>query len=133
MNNAVFDKIIENVRNHVDVKLITKWNGRYGAKIMIAKPNFHSRSVFAEFNRRRNAQTRGEVQQADLRICILDKSKICLYEFHHEYMLPMYREKYKIMYTDTDSLIYHILGVKKFVAFFLLDGIKKTPRTFSHT
>jgi len=100
---------------------------------MIAKPNFHS--VFAEFNRRRNAQTRDEVQQADLRICILDISKICLYEFHHEYMLLMYREKYKIMYTDTDSvsLIYHILGVKKFVAFFLLDGIKKTPRTFSHT
>jgi len=39
---------------------------------------------------------------------ILDISKTCLYEFHHEYMLPLYREKCKIMYTDTDSLIYNI-------------------------
>ncbi|KYQ49525.1 hypothetical protein ALC60_11402, partial [Trachymyrmex zeteki] len=41
-------------------------------------------------------------------MCILDISKVCLYEFHHEYMSPMYRDKCKIMYTDTDSLIYHI-------------------------
>jgi len=39
-------------------------------------------------------------------MCILDISKACLYEFHHEYMLPLYHEKCKIMYTD--SLVYHI-------------------------
>jgi len=48
MNNAVFDKTMENMRNHVDVRLLTRWDGRYGAKAMIAKPNFHSRSVFSE-------------------------------------------------------------------------------------
>ena len=47
MNNAVFGKTIE-MRNHIDVKLLTQWDGRYGAEIMIAKPNFHSRSVFSE-------------------------------------------------------------------------------------
>jgi len=41
-------------------------------------------------------------------MCILDISKTCLYEFHHDYMLPMYHEKYKVMYTNTDSLIYLI-------------------------
>ncbi|XP_070170854.1 uncharacterized protein [Polyergus mexicanus] len=33
---------------------------------------------------------------------------IRLYEFHYEYMLPLYRDKCKIMYTDTDSLIYRV-------------------------
>ena len=101
---------MENVRNHVDVKLITKWDGWYGAEAMIAKPNFHSRSVFAE-NLIAVEMRKLEVKfdkPIYVDMCILDISKICLYEFHHEYMSSMYRDKCKIMYTDTDSLIYHI-------------------------
>ena len=108
MNNAVFGKTMENVRNHVDVKLLTKWDGRYGAETMIAKPNFHSRSIFAE------NLIAVELRKLEVKfnkpiyvgMCILDISKVCLYEFHHEYMLPLFRDKCKIMYTDTDSLVY---------------------------
>ncbi|KYN23233.1 hypothetical protein ALC57_04350 [Trachymyrmex cornetzi] len=110
MNNAVFGKTMENVRKHVDVKLITKWDGRYGAGAMIAKPNFHSRSVFAE-NLIAVGLRKLEVKfnkPIYVGMCILDISKVCLYEFHHEYILPLFRDKCKIMYTDTDSLIYRI-------------------------
>ncbi|XP_036139531.1 uncharacterized protein LOC118644648 [Monomorium pharaonis] len=88
MNNAVFGKTMENVRTHVDVKLLTKWDGRYGAEAMIAKPNFHSRSVFSEnliAIELRNLEVKFN-KPIYVGMCILDISKICLYEFHHEYM-----------------------------------------------
>ncbi|XP_024893432.1 uncharacterized protein LOC112468467 [Temnothorax curvispinosus] len=110
MNNAVFGKTMENVRNHVDVKLVTTWKGRYGAEAMIARPNFHSSSVFSE------NLVAIELRKLEVKfdkpiyvgMCILDLSKVCLYEFHHEYMSSLYRDSCRIMYTDTDSLIYHI-------------------------
>jgi len=83
MNNAVFGKTMENVRNHVDVRLLTRWDGKYGAEAMIAKPNFHSQSVFSE---NLAIEMRKEVKfdkPIYVGICILDKSKTCLYEFHH--------------------------------------------------
>jgi len=65
MNNAIYDNInMENVRNHVDIKLITiwenitrrqwSWNWIFTAAVWI---------LCGESNRRRNAQTR-EVRQA---------------------------------------------------------------------
>ncbi|KYQ49754.1 hypothetical protein ALC60_11156, partial [Trachymyrmex zeteki] len=110
MNNAVFGKTMENVCNHVDVRLITRWDGRYSAEAMIAKPNFHSRSIFSE-NLVAIEMRKLEVKfdkPIYVGMCILDISKTCLYKFHHEYMLPLYREKCKIIYIDTDSLIYYI-------------------------
>jgi len=68
-------------------------------------------------------------------MCILDLSKICLDEFHYEYMFPLYREKYKIMYTDTDSLVHHIEcedvyeTMKRDIARFTQTIIRPTTRT----
>jgi len=99
------NKTMENMRNHVDVKLITKRDGWYGAEAMIAKPNFHS--VFAEnliVIEMRKLEVKFD-KPIYVGICIFDILKVCLFEFHYEYMLPLFRDKCKIMYTDTDSLI----------------------------
>ncbi|XP_071644513.1 uncharacterized protein [Temnothorax longispinosus] len=110
MNNAVFGKTMENVRDHVDVRLVTRWDGRYGAEALIAKPNFHSRSVFSE-NLVAIELRRLEVKfnkPIYVGMSILEISKTRLYEFHYDYMVPLYRDRCRIAYTDTDSLIYSL-------------------------
>ncbi|XP_071581468.1 uncharacterized protein [Temnothorax nylanderi] len=110
MNNAVFGKTMENVRDHVDVRLVTRWDGRYGAEALIGRPNFHSRSVFSE------NLVAIELRKLEVKfnkpvyvgMCILEISKTRLYEFHYDYMAPLYRDRCRILYTDTDSLIYSL-------------------------
>ena len=39
---------------------------------------------------------------------ILDLSKIIMYKFHYDYMVPKYGKKSNLCYMDTDSLSYNI-------------------------
>ncbi|XP_029675203.1 uncharacterized protein LOC115242803 [Formica exsecta] len=110
MNNTVFGKTMENVRNHVNIKLVTHWDGRYGAEAMIAKPNFHSRSVFSE-NLIAVKLRNFEVKPIYVGICILDISKTCLYEFHHDYMVPMYREKSQRRFDTSNYAVDNLYGI----------------------
>ena len=46
MNNSVFRKAIENVRNHRDMKLVT-WDKR--RKRLFSEPNYHSHKRFSDY------------------------------------------------------------------------------------
>ncbi|XP_072403124.1 uncharacterized protein [Diabrotica undecimpunctata] len=111
MNNAVFGKTLQNQRRHRIVKLCKKWHGRYGAKNLIASSRFHSRTIFSE-NLVAIELKKSEVcfnKPLYIGAAILDISKLCMYDFHYNFMLPTMGEKNcSLLYMDTDSFIYEL-------------------------
>ena len=45
MNNFLFGKTMENIRNHRDIKLVTSDKRR---KRLVSEPNYHSHKKFSE-------------------------------------------------------------------------------------
>ena len=107
MNNSVFGKTVENIRNRVDVKLV---NTEEKFKKLVAKPNFRSQKIFSEnlisVHMKKTSLTMNK--PVYLGMCILDLSKTLMYDFHYNYIKPKYGNKAKLLFTDTDSFMYEI-------------------------
>ena len=107
MNNSVFGKTMENVRKYVDIKLVR--DGKQASKL-INKPNFKGRTIFTpnlvaiHMGRMKVSMNKPKY----LGMSILDISKTLMYEFHYGYMKPKYGDRIKLLFTDTDSLMYLI-------------------------
>ena len=41
-------------------------------------------------------------------MCVLELSKVLMYEFHYDYIKNRYDNKSKLLFTDTDSLMWEI-------------------------
>ena len=98
--NSVFGKIMENVRNHRDIKLITTDKRR---KQLVSEPNYHSHKNFSD-----HLMAIKMIKPLYLGMSILDISKTLMYEFWYDYIGPKYGDKAKLCYTDTDSFIINI-------------------------
>ena len=87
MNNSVFGKTMENVRNHRDIKLITTDKRR---KRLVSEPNYHSHKKFSEYLMAiEMKKTRVKmVKQLYLGMSILDISKTLMYKFWFDYINP---------------------------------------------
>ena len=107
MNNSVFGKTLENIRNRVDIRFISSDKV---AQKLAAKPNYDHCTIFDEnliavhmkktklyFNK-----------PVYLRMSILDLSKSLMYDFHYNYIKTKYGDKAKLLFTDTDSFAYEI-------------------------
>ena len=108
MNNSVFGKTMENIRNRVNVKLV---NTQERLKKLVSKPNLKSPPKILSENlvsvhmKKTNLLMNKPVY---LGMCILDLSKTIMYDFHYNYIKPKYGNKAKLLFTDTDSLMYEI-------------------------
>jgi hypothetical protein len=106
MNNSVFGKTMENIENRVDVRLVTdRESNQIGSK-----PNYDSRTIFDEnLIAVHMKKTKLKYDKPIyLGMCILDLSKTLMYEFHYNYIKSMYGDNARLLFTDTDSLMYHI-------------------------
>jgi hypothetical protein len=107
MNNAVFGKFMENVRNRIDFELVTD---KERIVKLSQKPRYKSSRVFTknvvgvELHKTKVLLNKPIMIGA----CILDLSKVHMYDFHYNTMKKRYGDKCSLLFTDTDSLMYHI-------------------------
>ena len=106
MNNSVFGKTIENIRNRVNIRLV---NNQKSLKKCAAKPNFDHCTVFDEDLVAVHMKTELVFNKpVYLGMSILDLSKTLMYDFHYKYIKKKFGSKANLLFTDTDSLCYEI-------------------------
>ena len=82
MNNSVFGKTMEHIRNRVDIKLV---NDKKQAEKLSAKPNFNHCNIFSEDLVAIHMKKTRLVfnKPVYLEMCILDLSRTFTYDFHY--------------------------------------------------
>ena len=107
MNNSVFGKTMENVRNHRDIRIVTSDKRR---SILASEPNYHSTKYISK------DLLIMEMKKTEVKMnkpiylgqAILDISKTLMYEFWYDYIKPKYGDKARLCYMDTDSFVMNI-------------------------
>ena len=108
MINSVNDKAMENLRKRVDVKLIN--NAKDYVK-SVSRPTFVSQKIFSKslVAIHKTKPIFFLNKPIYLGFSILELSNLLMYDFHYNY----FKEKYgaRLLFTDTDSLVYEIKRV----------------------
>ena len=89
MNNFFGGKTMENVRNHRDIKLVTREKRR---KRLVSEPNYHSCKNFSDhLMTKEMKKTRVKMNKLlYLGMSILGISKTLMYNFWYDYFKPKY-------------------------------------------
>ena len=90
----------------VDIRLVT--NEKKLDKLT-AKPTYVSSKIFENLMAvHKVKETLTLNRAAYVGMCILDLSKMLMYDFHHNYIKKKYNNRSRLLFTDTDSLTYEI-------------------------
>lgn len=107
MNNSVYGKTMENVRNRISVTLIRANEEEQRLQRKINKPSYVRSIVFdndlvsVESSREKVTLTK----PVYVGTAILDLSKYLMYEFYYFKLKPRYEDNVNLLYTDTDSFV----------------------------
>jgi len=106
-NNSLFGKTMENINKRMNYKLI---NNQKSLLKLTKKPTFKSSNIINE-NLVGVEMLKGQ-QLLDKPIycgfSILELSKVLMYDFYYNVMIPKYGNKCELIYTDTDSFVFNI-------------------------
>ena len=105
--NSIYGKTVQNDRKHRDTKLVLT---EYKRNKLASEPNYHCTKCISKH------LLVMEMKKTEVKIdkpiylgqAVLDLSKTLTFEFWYDYLKPMYGDKIKSCYTDTDSFIMHI-------------------------
>ena len=107
MNNAVFGKTMENIKEHRDIRLVTTDKKTR----LVSEPNYHTTKYFSEkLLAIKMKKTKVKMNKlVYLGMSVLDISKTLMYEFWYDYIKPKYGDRTRLQYMDADSFIIHII------------------------
>src|ERR1051325_6959475 len=110
MNNSVFGKTMENLRKRQRVSIVQPITDPKKYKKLTSDPSFKSRKIFSEnlvaIHRRKTEVNLN--RPTYIGMCVLDLSKLCMYQFYYDTLKARYGERVRLCYTDTDSLLVQI-------------------------
>ena len=115
-NNAVFGKTMENKRKRCNIQLVTDPEKMLR---LAARPTYVSHKIFHENLVAVHYKQKKLLMDKPLYVgmSILELSKLLMYDFHYNYILPKYPDA-KLLFTDTDYLCYHIRTEDIYSGFF---------------
>ena len=98
---------MEHLRNRIDVKLVNKKKDYLKCT---SKPSYMLHKIFDNILVAicKSKLALNLNKQAYTAMFILELSKVLMYEFHCDYIKNKYENKSKLLFTDTDCLMYEI-------------------------
>ena len=109
MNNSVFGKTMENLRNRVDIKIVRS-NETDKIRMLIASPLYSRHVLFSnDLAGVEMLKTKPVLNKPVYTgMTILDNSKILMYDFFYNHLKKQYGPRCELLYTDRDSLLLEI-------------------------
>ena len=98
---------MENLRNRIDVRLVSSKKRLFKMDI---KTKLYITKIFDNdlVGIRKNKVTLTLIKPAYVEMCVLDLSKVLMYDFHYDCIKNKYGSNSRLLVTDFESLMYKI-------------------------
>jgi len=106
MSNAIYGKMCENLLGRTNLSIV---KGRTAAVNKMSQDNFKSSEYLDDMYFIQSTPNKVVYNKPSyIANAILDISKVFMIDFHYNYMCKKYMNNLRLMYTDTDSFVYHV-------------------------